>query len=84
LYRAEATITIRDTNNQVVPNATVYIQWSGKATGTANGVTNANGQVTFNSGWKIGNGTFTCTVTNVTHATMIYNPALNVETSASI
>jgi len=26
LYRATATITIRDTNNQVVPNATVYIQ----------------------------------------------------------
>ncbi len=84
LYRATATITIRDTNNQVVPNATVYIQWSGKATGTANGVTNASGQVTFNSGWKIGNGTFTCTVTNVTHATKLYNPALNIETSASI
>jgi len=84
LYRAEATITIRDTNNQVVPNATVYIQWSGKASGTSSGATNASGQVTFNSGWYFGNGTFTCTVTNVSHATMTYNSALNVETSDSI
>jgi PKD repeat protein len=84
LYRAEATITIKDTDGLVVPNATVYIQWSGKATGTASGVTNASGQVTFNSGWKWGNGTFTCTVTNVTHATKVYNPALNNETSDSI
>jgi Zn-dependent metalloprotease len=84
LYRAEATITIWDTNNQVVPNATVYIQWSGKASGTSNGVTNASGQVTFNSGWYWGNGTFTCTVTNVTHATMTYNSSLNNETSDSI
>jgi len=84
LYRAEGTITIKDTDGLVVPNATVYIQWSGKATGTASGVTNASGQVTFNSGWKFGNGTFTITVTNVTHATKVYNPALNIETSDSI
>jgi len=84
LYRAEGTITVRDTDNNVVPNATVYIQWSGKATGTASGATNANGQVTFNSGWKWGNGTFTITVTNVTHATLQYNSALNNETSDSI
>jgi Zn-dependent metalloprotease len=84
LYRAEATITIRDTNNQVVPNATVYIQWSGHASGSSSGVTNSSGQVTFNSGWYFFNGTFTCTVTNVTHATMTYNPALNNETSDSI
>ena len=84
LYRAEGTITIRDTNSDVVPNATVYIQWSGKASGTSSGATNSSGQVTFNSGWKWGDGTFTITVTNVTHATMQYNSALNNETSDSI
>jgi len=83
-YRAEATITIKDTDGLVVPNATVYVQWSGKATGSASGATNASGQVTFNSGWKWGNGTFTITVTNVTHATLEYNSALNIETSDSI
>jgi hypothetical protein len=84
LYRAEATITIKDTDGNVVPNATVYIQWSGKASGTGSGATNASGQVTFNSGWKWGNGTFTITVTNVTHATLVYNSSLNNETSDSI
>jgi hypothetical protein len=84
IYRAEATITIKDTDGNVVPNATVYIQWSGKASGTDSGATNSSGQVTFNSGWKWGNGTFTITVTNVTHATLQYNPSLNNETSDSI
>lgn len=84
IYRAEATITIKDTDGYVVPNATVYVQWSGKASGTDSGTTNSNGQVTFNSGWYWGNGTFTITVTNVTHATLQYNPALNNETSDSI
>ena len=84
IYRAEGTITIRDTNGAVVPSATVYIQWSGKASGTDNDTTNSSGQVTFNSGWYWGNGTFTITVTNVTHATMQYNSSLNNETSDSI
>ncbi|NIM17128.1 MAG: PKD domain-containing protein [Candidatus Aminicenantes bacterium] len=84
LYRAEATITIKDTDGAVVPNATVYIQWSGKASGTDSGTTNSSGQVTFNSGWYFFNGTFTVTVTNVTHPTLVYNPALNNETSDSI
>ena len=84
LYRAEATITIKDTNGAVVPNATVYIQWSGKVSASQNGVTNSSGQVTFNSGWAWGNGTFTATVTNVTHATLIYDSNMNNETSDSI
>jgi serine protease len=84
LYRAEATITIKDTDGNFVPTATVYVQWSGKTSRSQSGVTNANGQVTFNSGWAWGNGTFTITVTNVTHATLIYDPSLNNETSDSI
>jgi hypothetical protein len=83
-YRAEGTITIKDTDNSVVPNATVYIQWSGKASGIDSGTTDPNGQITFNSGWYFLDGTFTITVTNVTHPTLQYNPALNNETSDSI
>lgn len=84
IYRASATITIKDTDGNVVPNATVYTSWSGKWTGTRSGATNSSGQVTLTTAWVWGNGTFTCTVTDVTHATMNYNPALNIETSDSI
>jgi hypothetical protein len=84
LYGAEGTITIKDTNGSVVPSATVYIQWSGKASGTDNDSTNSSGQVTFDSGYYWGDGTFTITVTNVTHSTMQYNSSLNNETSDSI
>ncbi len=83
-YRARATITIKDTNGNVVPNATVYTSWTGKWVGARSGVTNASGQVTLTTAYVYGNGTFTCTVTNVTHATLTYNPALNIETSDSI
>jgi serine protease len=84
LTRASATITIKDTNGNFVSNATVYTSWTGKWTGTRSGTTNANGQVTLTTPWCLGSGTFTVTVTNVTHATLTYNPALNNETSDSI
>ena len=84
LYRAKATITVKDTNGNVVPNATVYVAWTGKVSQSQNAVTNAYGQVTFTTSWAFGNGTFTVTVNNVTHATLVYNSALNVETSDSI
>jgi serine protease len=84
IYRASATITIKDTDGNFVPNATVYTTWSGKWSGTRSGTTNSNGQVTLTTSWVWGNGTFTVTVTDVTHATLTYNPALNNETSDSI
>jgi len=83
-YRATAVITIKDTDNAVVPNATVSIAWSGVASGTGSAVTNASGNVTFTSAYVGSKGPFTITVNNVTHATMDYNSALNVETSDSI
>jgi serine protease len=84
IYRARATITIKDTEGNVVPNATVYTSWTGKWTGTRSGTTGSTGMVTLTTPWVWGNGTFTVTVTNVTHATLPYNPALNNETSDSI
>jgi PKD repeat protein len=76
-----AVVTIRDTNNAPAANATVNITWSGVVSGSASGVTAANGTVTFKSAKVKSTGPFTITVDNVTHATLPYNPALNNETS---
>jgi PKD repeat protein len=82
-YYARAVITIRDTDNNLVSGANVYITWSGAVSGTASGTTGTGGTVTFTSAKVKSNGPFTITVNNVTY-TLDYNPALNNETSDSI
>jgi PKD repeat protein len=82
-YKSNATITIRDTNNAPVANATVYITWSGVVSGSDSGVTASDGTVTFVSSRVKSRGPFIITVTNVTHAVLPYNPALNIETTDS-
>jgi M6 family metalloprotease-like protein len=84
-YSATATITIlADPSGSPAANAAVYITWSGVVNGTASGVTDANGQVVFTSDKVSAAGPFTITVDNVTHASLQYASALNVETSDSI
>ncbi|MFC2140882.1 PKD domain-containing protein [Acidobacteriota bacterium] len=80
-YKSSAVVTIWDTNNNPVANATVSITWSGVVSGSDSGITGAAGTVTFVSDKVKSTGPFTITVDNVTHATMSYNPALNNETS---
>ncbi len=80
-YQSTAVVTIWDTDNAPVADATVYVTWSGVVSGSASGVTGADGTVTFNSLKVKSTGPFTITVDNVTHATLTYNPALNNETS---
>ncbi|MCX6580344.1 MAG: PKD domain-containing protein [Candidatus Aminicenantes bacterium] len=80
-YKSTAVVTIHDTNSAAVANATVYITWSGVVTGSKTAVTNASGQVTFVSAQVNKTGPFTITVTNVTHATIPYNSALNIKTT---
>jgi PKD repeat protein len=80
-YKSNAVVTIWDTNNNPVADATVSITWSGVVSGSASGVTGADGTVTFVSNKVKSTGPFTITINNVTHATLPYNPALNVETS---
>jgi len=80
-YKSTATVTIKDVNNALVPNATVFITWSGVVSGSASAVTGSNGNATFTSSQVNKTGPFTITVTNVTHASNTYNPALNIETS---
>jgi len=82
---ATAMITIVDANNNPVENATVYGHWSGLTSDSDSGITDINGQVSLDSdAVKNADGTFTFTVDNVTHGTLIYNPEDNVETSDSI
>ena len=76
-----AVVTIWNTDNAPVADATVYITWSGVVSGSASGVTAADGAVSFVSAKVKSTGPFIITVDNVTHASLPYNPALNVETS---
>jgi PKD repeat protein len=82
-YQSTAVVTILDTGSAPVANATVTITWSGVVSGSASGVTAADGTVSFISAKLKSTGPFTITVNNVTHATLTYNPALNIETSDS-
>ncbi|MFC2141191.1 PKD domain-containing protein, partial [Acidobacteriota bacterium] len=82
-YESTAVVTIWDTASAPVANATVTITWSGVVSGSASGVTAADGTVSFKSDKVKTNGPFIITVNNATHATKTYNPALNIETSDS-
>jgi Zn-dependent metalloprotease len=80
-YYSTAVVTIWDTNNAPVSNATVHITWSGVVGGSKSGITRDDGTVTFISPRAKSGGPFTITVDNVTHPILTYNPALNVETT---
>jgi len=80
-YKSTAVVTIRDTNSQPVSGATVFVTWSGVVSGSTSGNTGTNGTVSFSSAKVKYTGPFTITVDNVTHASLTYNPALNIETS---
>jgi PKD repeat protein len=80
-YESNGVVTIRDTNNNPVADATVSVTWSGVVSGSDSGVTGADGTVTFKSAKVKSTGPFTITVDNVTHTTLPYNPTLNNETS---
>lgn len=83
-YTAQAVVWIKDSSGNNVDGATVSGTWSGVVSGTAQGVTGADGKVTLTSPKTKSTGTFTFTVTGVTKSGFTYNPALNVETSDSV
>jgi serine protease len=80
-YTATAVVTIMDTNDNVVPDATVDVTWSGVVSGSTSGLTDADGTVTFNSDKVKSTGLFAIEVTDVTHDTMDYDGERNIETS---
>jgi hypothetical protein len=86
-YTAVATVTIVDSNDIPVEDATVSGTWSGATNDTDSGITKANGQVSLKS-HKVKNPpsgtTFTFTVDNVTKDGWTYDSSTNKETSDSI
>ena len=82
-YYALATVWVMD-NVGDVEGATVSGEWSGAVSGTATGVTDADGKVTLQSPKKKKGGTFIFTVTDVEAPGYIYDEALNAETSDSV
>ena len=86
LYYALATVTILDADNNPVEGATVSGHWQGATTDTDSGVTDANGQVTFQSDrvWRASGQTFTFCVDEVTKTDWTYDSSANLETCDSI
>jgi Zn-dependent metalloprotease len=84
-YTVNTRVTIKDANNSPVSGATVSLQMTLPSGSTASGSadTDSDGTVTFSLMSKQ-TGTYTSEVTNVTHASLIYEPGANVETSESL
>lgn len=80
---ATAKVTIIDEDGSPVSNATVTGQWSGLVSGTASGITSADGSVSFMSPTSKKSGIFTFTVTNVSASGYTY-PDQIIETWDSI
>ena len=77
-WGATVTVTVHDTNEAPVANATVYLSWSGGASGSGSCVTNANGQCSITvSGIRNKDVSVTFTVTNATHASLAYQSVAN-------
>lgn len=79
---ATAVITIHDDSGNPVSGATVYGTWSDDYAATVDGVTGADGTVSFtSSNVKLADAKFTFTVDNVVLAGYVYDPNPNIETS---
>jgi hypothetical protein len=77
-WRATVVVSIHDGNHNPVQGATVFVQWSGGTSGTANATSDANGQCTFtSSAISKSSPSATLSITSLTHATLIYSAAAN-------
>jgi hypothetical protein len=80
-YLGVGTITIHDNLGNPVAGATVFATATGPVPGTYSGPTGADGTVTFETGgMKKPTGEWCFEVTDVTHATLTYDPGSNVVT----
>ncbi|HEV8369004.1 MAG TPA: xyloglucanase [Pyrinomonadaceae bacterium] len=79
--KGQATVTIKDNCGNSVANATVTGNFTGSINQTVSSVTNASGVATLTTtNTTTGTVSITFCVTNVTHATLSYDSAANVET----
>jgi len=83
---ALASVTVRDSNGNVVPGATVTGTWSGVVSGNASLLTNSSGKADFRSARLTApaGSVFTFTVKGVALSGYSYDSSKNVETSDSI
>jgi PKD repeat protein len=81
---ARAIVSVYDSSGQPRPNVTVTARWSGLASDSESGVTDATGRVTFTSNGTRRDGTFTLTVNGISAAGYTYDSSRNLVTSASI
>jgi beta-glucanase (GH16 family) len=81
--RASATVVIRNESGGVVAGATVTAAFSGSHNQTVSATTDANGTATVTTTVTSNAPAFTVCVTNVTHPTLTYDSAANVETCDS-
>jgi len=84
-YVVYTKVAIVDKSGAVVPGATVYVGTTPPDGTTVSdaGTTGADGTVTFSVRSRQ-TGTYTSEVTDVTHASLTYNPTANVKTSESL
>jgi len=84
-YTVYTKVTIVDEADSPVSNATVYLTMTlpDGSTASDSGATGSDGTVTFNLRSRQ-TGTYVSEVTDVTHASLTYDPAANVETSESL
>jgi len=84
LANGRADVLVVDGSGLPVPSATVSGQWSGLTSDSDVKATSSNGHAIVDSDKVTRSGTFTFTVTNITKSGWTYDPAANVQTSASI
>jgi PKD repeat protein len=82
--RANAVVTLLDSDGRPVPGATVTGTWSGVVSGSASAISGSTGTASVASPQTKKSGTFVFTVTGVTLAGYTYQPTLNIESSDSI
>ena len=78
--RARADVLIMDETGEPVESATVTVTFTGSHNGTLTSVTDASGNASFTTSERNRTVAFEVCVDSVTHATMTYTPAANIET----
>lgn len=78
--KATAKVVIRDESGGIVSGATVTVQFTGSHNQIVTATTDATGTATLTTSTTSNAPAFTVCVTNVTHASLTYNAAANVET----
>jgi uncharacterized membrane protein len=81
-YYGKCDVTILDAAGAPVSGAAVYVSYTGTNSGNLVGTTGTNGVASFTTVKSTASVDFCFTVTNVTHASLTYDPAANLVTQS--